>query len=84
MHRIDPVLNQLIKASKTAKTPEGEGEGLGAPEGGGAGAGSSAVQSQAAALRRREQDLLPVYQMIARQFADMHDTPVRMLAKVRL
>ena len=34
-----------------------------------------------AAIAAREKALLPVYQQVARAFADMHDTPVRMLAK---
>ncbi len=34
-----------------------------------------------AAIKVREKLLLPVYQQVARQFADMHDTPSRMFAK---
>lgn len=34
-----------------------------------------------AAIKAREKTLLPVYQQVARQFADMHDTPARMYAK---
>ena len=33
------------------------------------------------AIRARERELLPTYGRIARAFADMHDTPVRMAAK---
>eukprot|EP00798_Chlamydomonas_sp_ICE-L_P004930 gene4931-34701_t len=32
-------------------------------------------------IKAREKALMPVYHQVARQFADMHDTPVRMLAK---
>lgn len=34
-----------------------------------------------AGVKAREKALLPVYSQVARQFADMHDTPVRMVAK---
>jgi acetyl-CoA carboxylase / biotin carboxylase 1 len=34
-----------------------------------------------AGVKAREKQLLPVYQQVALQFADMHDTPVRMMAK---
>jgi cytochrome c551/c552 len=34
-----------------------------------------------ASIRARERQLLPAYQQVARQFADMHDTPARMVAK---
>ena len=33
------------------------------------------------AIRRREQDLLPIYRQVALAFAEMHDTPTRMVAK---
>ncbi|KAG2488653.1 hypothetical protein HYH03_012820 [Edaphochlamys debaryana] len=33
------------------------------------------------AIRARERELLPTYSRIARTFADMHDTPIRMAAK---
>lgn len=65
MHRIDPVLLSLTG-----------GRGDAAKAGAGAGGDASAV-----AIRAREKALLPIYQQVARQFADMHDTPVRMLAK---
>ena len=32
-------------------------------------------------MRAREQALLPVYRQMATAFAQMHDTPVRMVAK---
>lgn len=34
-----------------------------------------------AAIKAREKALLPVYRQVACQFADLHDTPVRMVAK---
>eukprot|EP00798_Chlamydomonas_sp_ICE-L_P011181 gene11181-18794_t len=41
--------------------------------------GSMGVNQQA--IKNREKEVMPIYQQVARQFADMHDTPVRMLAK---
>ena len=34
-----------------------------------------------AEIKQREKDVMPFYQQVALQFADMHDTPGRMLAK---
>jgi acetyl-CoA carboxylase/biotin carboxylase 1 len=34
-----------------------------------------------ATIKSREKALMPVYHQVARTFADMHDTPIRMLAK---
>jgi len=39
------------------------------------------AEGDAGAAAARERVLLPLYQQVARQFADMHDTPQRMLAK---
>eukprot|EP00658_Telonema_sp_P-2_P067823 TRINITY_DN5675_c0_g1_i2.p2 TRINITY_DN5675_c0_g1~~TRINITY_DN5675_c0_g1_i2.p2 ORF type:complete len:107 (-),score=31.52 TRINITY_DN5675_c0_g1_i2:19-339(-) len=32
-------------------------------------------------MQQREKDIMPFYQQVALQFADLHDTPGRMLAK---
>ena len=42
---------------------------------------STPSASVAASIKSREKALLPIYQQVARTFADMHDTPIRMLAK---
>lgn len=47
-----------------------------------AAARKSGVSASDASIKSRERVLLPLYSRIARTFADMHDTPVRMLAKV--
>ncbi|KNC52811.1 acetyl-CoA carboxylase [Thecamonas trahens ATCC 50062] len=44
-------------------------------------AGSDAATAAAAALTARQDDLMPYYRQVAVQFADLHDTPGRMLAK---
>jgi len=38
-------------------------------------------RSIAAEIKQRQKDIMPFYQQVAIQFADMHDTPGRMLAK---
>jgi len=92
MHRVDPVIQQLktvvaggakaaaaaaAVAAGTSRASVGGGAG---PSSGGHAAGDEA-EAAAAAIKAREKALLPVYQQVARQFADMHDTPTRMLAK---
>ncbi|KAG2445384.1 hypothetical protein HXX76_000006 [Chlamydomonas incerta] len=46
-----------------------------------AAARASGAPASDPAVRARERELLPTYGRIARAFADMHDTPVRMAAK---
>eukprot|EP00200_Dunaliella_tertiolecta_P012627 CAMPEP_0202373002 /NCGR_PEP_ID=MMETSP1127-20130417/4091_1 /ASSEMBLY_ACC=CAM_ASM_000462 /TAXON_ID=3047 /ORGANISM="Dunaliella tertiolecta, Strain CCMP1320" /LENGTH=2753 /DNA_ID=CAMNT_0048969731 /DNA_START=204 /DNA_END=8465 /DNA_ORIENTATION=+ len=90
MHRIDPVI-QATKASLQQLPPTPPSIKAAAPSlaaggsgnGGYDGCASAAVKATRgeAAIKERERALLPVYQQVARAFADMHDTPVRMLAK---
>jgi hypothetical protein len=42
---------------------------------------ASGIAANDPAIHAREKELMPVYATIARSFADMHDTPVRMAAK---
>ncbi len=46
-----------------------------------AAARAAGAAPSAPAIRARERELLPTYSRVARAFADMHDTPVRMAAK---
>lgn len=95
MHRIDPQilaikarLQQLPPTAPTSKPPlppytSSHGSSSSSSGNGVEGCASAAVRvtQGEAAIKERERALLPVYQQVARAFADMHDTPVRMLSK---
>ena len=73
-HRLDPELRRLDEALLAAHTAAEKGA-AGDPE---ARKALSTIQSQ---MRAREAALMNVYQQVAEHFADLHDTPGRMLHK---
>ena len=67
MHRLDPTLKELkARLDSGAQQVESDKQP------------SMSVEKQ---ISEREMALLPIYHQIACRFADLHDTPVRMLEK---
>lgn len=67
MRRLDPTLQHLDNELQMAVSKFGKG--------------SSLVEQIVAQVAAREKELLPIYQQLAVQFAELHDTPGRMKAK---
>ena len=67
MRRLDPTLKQLDDELQMAVSKMGQGSPL--------------VEKILAQISAREKELLPIYQQLATQFAELHDTPGRMKEK---
>ena len=77
MGRLDPRVAALRRECAAAAAAAGGG----GPPSAAAAAAVEALGRARAALAEREAALLPSYRQVATAFADMHDTPVRMVAK---
>eukprot|EP01046_Picozoa_sp_COSAG06_P005952 COSAG06_NODE_272_length_18674_cov_18.029717_5_plen_2141_part_00 len=67
MRRLDPTLQHLDDELQMAISKMGKGSAL--------------VEQIIAQISAREKELLPIYQQLATQFAELHDTPGRMKEK---